>query len=336
VMPVSMPDVAQGCEATGCPNGMVCHAGACVTCMVGMACTPTNKCHAGLWSCTNGPECMDTGDPLPPGTSCGTSMVCNFGVCTACMAGGTCQPDNPCKTGTYSCSSGNRLCVEAGNKSRNVSCGAAQSCSNGTKVTAKTCDGAGKCTGGTSSSCAPYQCSGDDCASSCPANTCGSQCTVCKSTEWCDSGSCRARTKLGMGCSSSKECLSGNFCTDGVCCEKSSCPTCQSCANTTPGKCTNLARYQTDDESPGTCNGDSVCDGSGACKKGLLVKCPTASDSECASDYCAGVQVKVCGCGKLGGGCCPNQTTDGTALCQPGETYCCNAGTCDTSTLTCI
>jgi hypothetical protein len=77
------------CVATGNqPNGTLCGTG--VFCVMGFcdnegcghACTPANRCHTGIISCTTGTNiCQDTGASVPDGTNCGTDQTCKSGVC---------------------------------------------------------------------------------------------------------------------------------------------------------------------------------------------------------------------------------------------------------------
>src|SRR5438874_1180917 len=85
------PD-ARGPDGMGCGQGMVCASGACVACMSGQACTPTNPCHTGALDCSGSmPSCTDKGMNVAPGTSCGQDKVCGAtGTCDACVAGMSC------------------------------------------------------------------------------------------------------------------------------------------------------------------------------------------------------------------------------------------------------
>jgi hypothetical protein len=69
-------------NGTPCGSGNVCNNGVCSPCVQNAACTPTNPCHTGTLNCTGGtPVCNDTGNSVGNGTSCGTNLDCQSGVC---------------------------------------------------------------------------------------------------------------------------------------------------------------------------------------------------------------------------------------------------------------
>jgi hypothetical protein len=80
----------QVCTAMGpvdpgvsCGSNQVCDgAGACVACQGGVACTPTNTCHAGAISCATGsPVCTDTTVALADNVYCADDKLCTAGSC---------------------------------------------------------------------------------------------------------------------------------------------------------------------------------------------------------------------------------------------------------------
>jgi sugar lactone lactonase YvrE len=84
---------------------------ACRSCANGDPCRPANPCHTGRLRCTTtGSVCDDAGGLLDTGTSCGTDMVCNGGVCGVCHGGDSCQVG--CHIGAISCMSGAAMCQD--------------------------------------------------------------------------------------------------------------------------------------------------------------------------------------------------------------------------------
>ena len=127
------------------------------------------------------------------------------------MAGGSCQPSNPCKSGTYSCATGTRQCVEGGNKASGTTCGGSQACSNATETTADTCNGSGQCQTGETRSCGVYVCGGNQCRTNCDTAT------HCASGYYCGSGKkCVEQKQNGALCANNDECSS--FVCGGRCC----------------------------------------------------------------------------------------------------------------------
>ena len=108
-------------------------------------------------------------------------------------------------------------------------------------------------------------------------------------------------------CTVAAQCASG-FCVDGVCCDTACNGSCQGCAQTGKvGTCSPI-KDATDD----TCGGDSICDGSGACRKLLGKACVISSD--CASGNCVD---GVC-CGSTGCGTCQSCAIPGSeGTCTP-------------------
>ena len=132
-------------------------------------------------------------------------------------------------------------------------------------------------------------------------------------------------------CTVGAQCASG-FCVDGVCCDNACGGSCESCALTGKvGTCSPITNA-TDDG----CHGDSICDGSGACRKLLGRAC--VSPSECATGNCVdGVCCGSAACGPcqscampgLEGTCAvvAKFTDDGDSGCS-GERTCDGLGMC--------
>jgi hypothetical protein len=80
-------------DGTMCGTNLVCRSGACVSCIAGQACQPTNPCKNGLTSCMTGVQtCMESGNKTP-GTPCGAGQSCANGTLTLpamCTAAGAC------------------------------------------------------------------------------------------------------------------------------------------------------------------------------------------------------------------------------------------------------
>lgn len=85
-------------------------------CNSGAVCVPTNVCRTGNINCSasGGPTCVETTSNAPNGTACGQNQVCNAGVCSTCIAGGSCTSPDPCAVGVTSCTTGTPRCESAG------------------------------------------------------------------------------------------------------------------------------------------------------------------------------------------------------------------------------
>ncbi len=111
-------------NGAACGAGAVCNGGSCTTCVAGGACTPTNVCDLGVYSCATGAKvCVDAGaDGSKTGSACGASGTgtCAAGAC-ACPSGrqwtGTDCAACPAPTGST-------LYVDAAIGTDNACCGA--------------------------------------------------------------------------------------------------------------------------------------------------------------------------------------------------------------------
>jgi hypothetical protein len=112
-----------------------------------------------------------------PGVGCSVGGECAGGNCVDghCCASSTCPPCQGC-TGAAG------TCVADPYRSGQP-CGAPQSCSAGVMVTADSCNNAGTCVPGTSTTC-PYDCDGNRCAALAPIGT------TCTMSAQCASGIC--------------------------------------------------------------------------------------------------------------------------------------------------
>ena len=85
----------------------------------------------------------------------------------------------------------------------------------------------------------------------------------------------------GDVCTAGSQCDTG-FCVDGVCCDASSCGTCQSCNTaTSSGACAAV----TNAPDPPSCTGTQTCDDNGLCKLVVGQPCPDGN-SDCANGAC--------------------------------------------------
>jgi hypothetical protein len=159
---------------TACGAGHICDgAGTCVACTSGTACNtnPNAACFDGVTSCSTGMQtCVDAAQK-PPGTTCGSSLVCSAsGTCVACMVGSGYCEQNPtfCVNGTFSTCSP-PTCVDRTTglpqirfKPQGTSC----------DDFGDVCDGAG--------SCGQFQCVGQPDGTCCSTTVGTSGCGVCQ------------------------------------------------------------------------------------------------------------------------------------------------------------
>ena len=96
-----------------------------------------------------------------------------------------------------------------------------------------------------------------------------------------DTAPARGALAGGAPCTGSDQCASG-ACTDGHCCIQD-CTECQACTGA-GGTCRATPAGQGDDNPPGACGGNRVCDGRGWCK--LRVGEPCGDDDSCVNGYC--------------------------------------------------
>ncbi|MBE2253938.1 MAG: hypothetical protein IAE78_30700, partial [Myxococcus sp.] len=191
---------------------------------------PNSACQNGVIDCSSGSGVCVNGTNKMNGTAC-TGGVCNVGMCTPCVAGASCTPANPCKTGNIVCSSGTPVCAETGNTATGSACpggvcntGSCVACSAGTACTGNptqcktgviSCSSGGPvCVDGANA--ADYTaCTGGRCVS-------GSCCTGCTtSTPTCAPGdfSVSACGTGGVACRVCPSCPRGRIrtCDFGVC-----------------------------------------------------------------------------------------------------------------------
>jgi hypothetical protein len=135
-----------------------------------------------------------------------------------------------------------------------------------------------------------------------------------------------AKVVNGEACGCNGDCQSG-FCVDGVCCDGACTDTCKACnVQGNMGTCTFVPAGLAPRAAPvpicpksdvGTCGGDGMCDGQGACRK-----------------YVRGT---VCKGGMCDGAAVTNiQTCDGAGTCGPGDAKVCVPFSCDTNKQDCF
>jgi hypothetical protein len=181
------------CGATACRNR--CNNDS--HCASGSTCQTNNRCTA--------PK-KQNGDACGAGTECLTGF-CAQGVCCNAPCAGTCEacnltatlgtctkvpdgqdPLNQCAADTGNACGADGMCNGAGAcrmPANGTSCGA-PSCTGGTAMSGRTCDGAGVCRSATSTSCGKFQCDGGAavCRTSCSSDA------ECVGPSICSGGSC--------------------------------------------------------------------------------------------------------------------------------------------------
>ncbi len=283
--------------------------------------------------------------PVPLGSACTKNADCFSGFCAdgvccneACT--GTCRACTAAKKGSGA--DGTCGFVAAATDPKK-SC-TQQSCSGGVLTKAKTCDGAGACTGGGTLACAPYACAGTACATSCSTDA------SCAPGHYCNGTACVPTLAIASACSRDRMCASGH-CADGVCCDTACTGTCRACTAAKKGAgadgvCGVVAdgadpdaECSADSAYPVSCRSDGTCDGAGACR--VYAKAGTA----CGATTCAGGSVtgKVCNgggtcessavpcapylCDATGGGCTTSCASDDDCA---ADAFCTTASTCAT------
>jgi len=88
---------------------------------------------------------------------------------------------------------------------------------------------------------------------------------------------------LGRSCATGADSIDGASCVDGVCCNVARCDACETCAGTSPGRCTPV--LNTEDVDSCAARDGRSCDNLGVCKTGLGV--PATNVDDCASGFLA-------------------------------------------------
>jgi hypothetical protein len=313
------------CKATcasdaDCAAPAVCANGSCGLKGRGQTCAGADECGSGF--CAQGVCC----DSACNGTCRSCALQSSLGTCSNVPDGGK-DPMNRClDQGASSCATdgtcdglGSCRLYDAGTPCMPATCPSGSS----TWTLTRTCDGQGTCKAATTQPCAPYMCNG--------LSACKAACTVdadCMAPSICDqqTNQCGNKRRLGQTCNATSDCLTGNYCVDGVCCASSSCGLCQTCST---GTCANVGSGKVEPHggcaaSP-PCGNTGNCNGAGACEQASAsVACGTASctgstytplshctgTGACATPVTSGCSPYVCG----GGVCLVNCNTDGDCV----------------------
>lgn len=340
-------------NGTTCGSNQVCNGGACTTCASGDACTtqPDTLCHLGVHDCSTGTQQCINGAAVPNGTSCGSNMVCNGGVCTSCTAGQACtgQPDPLCHAGTTSCATGTSVCVNGTALANGTVCGTNMVCNAGV---CSACTAGLSCTGQPDPLCHAGTTSCASGTSVCANGAALANGTACGSNQVCNAGACTTCASgdacttqpdtlchLGMhDCSTgTQQCINGAALANGTSCGTSQVCNAGSCVGCVAGDaCTTqpdvLCHLGVHDCSTGTqqcidganrpdgtsCGTDQVCN-SGSC-----VSCAAGGSCSTQPDTLCHVGVYDCSTGT-------QQCSNGPA--RPDGTSCgagqgCSAGSC--------
>ncbi|MEZ4369393.1 MAG: DNRLRE domain-containing protein [Polyangiaceae bacterium] len=280
------------CDATAWCNGTTC-----VTKYPnGNACTETRQCQSGL--CVDGVCCnqacggqCEACDNTGSVGSCTPTSGAPHGARTACAGDGT-----ACNG---VCDGSNRTqCALPGGS---VECRPA-SCSAGQQTLQTFCVGSGACPAETLQPCAPYQCGGTGCLTTCTVDT------QCQLGFRCDAGSCVPAKTNGEACTGNTECASG-YCVDGFCCNSACNGQCEACnLSGSEGACSPATGAPVGNR-PSCADDGSVCGGS--CNGVARTACAyPGSSTECRAASCAtGTGTATLNAGCNGAGACPGVQT---------------------------
>ncbi|HEY7372063.1 MAG TPA: hypothetical protein VIF57_07770, partial [Polyangia bacterium] len=328
-------------DTAGCSSAQICDTNKGAPCKVGRI-----VCGA------DGPSCED-GVNAKDGTSCGTSMLCFNGVCSACMAGLACETNSDgCRHGITVCDPVG--CMNAAAKNPGETCGTGQVCS-----AAGTCipcaEGAAcstnpgnPCKKGTiACSSGSPQCNDD--ASAPDGLSCGTDkvckagaCTTCAAGTVCTTnpgGACKLGVvTCGMGtatsgCADGDNVGAGAACGSNMVCNgNGQCVACEAgkACSMNPGApcktgvvdCTMGAPRCLDSGSTAagtTCGSNQVCNGSGTCVSCTAGTACTTNPSICKNGITActtGAQACIDGTPKSNTTMCTGgQLCDGNGFC---------------------
>jgi hypothetical protein len=304
------------CTSTAnCVSPNVCNGNSCGKKLNGAPCSAGTECASNV--CAQGVCCA---------TTCNASCKsCNLGASTGTctnVATGTLDPKGIClDQGAASCGTNGRCAAgqcqryAAGVKCKDATCPAGTTNFTGQS----TCDGAGKCTTPTTTSCFPFTCGVAACKNTCTANA------DCSGNNVCINGSCGLRSP-GSPCNVGTECTTGVCSAEKVCCDTACNGPCVSCKlPATNGKCSPIAAGNTDPtgqcmvSAPATCGNDGKCNGAGACTKYPAntpcapASCPAGQATRTLGKTCNGA-----GACSVGGGAqaCAPFTCDGAQACR--------------------
>jgi hypothetical protein len=300
-----------------CATPAVCIMGSCGLKGLGKTCADGTECLSKF--CAQGVCCNSACN----GSCQSCALATSLGTCSSVPTGGV-DPQGTCQNkGAPSCDTdglcdGQGACrlYAAGTQCEKSACPMGTS----TLTPAKTCDGLGNCKAAPAIACAPYMCNAANAA-------CNAACTSdadCLAPNICDpkTNLCGDKKRLGQPCAATTECLTGDFCVDGVCCGSPSCATCQACNVVgSAGACANVTSGAAEPHGKCTaappCGNTGACDGAGACQQ-------ESASTSCGTASCTGTTATpVSHC--TGMGMC---ATPATMSCSP---YVCGASACLTT-----
>jgi hypothetical protein len=318
-----------------CASPAICIAGSCGLKGLGKTCADGSECLSKF--CAQGVCCNSACN----GSCQSCALQTSLGTCSNVPSGaadpqGTCQNKGPASCDTDGFCDGKGACrlYAGGTQCAKPSCPTGGS----TLTPARTCDGVGNCAAAATIPCAPFLCNGSTNAA------CNAACLSdadCLTPNICDlkTNLCGDKKRRGQPCNSTNDCLTGDFCVDGVCCGTSSCGTCQAC--NVVGKAGTCSNVGSGDAEPHTrctpqppCGNTGNCDGAGSCEQASAgVSCGAAScsvstftpishctgDGACATAMTSSCSPYVCGTNACkitcagDGDCLPPFTCQGAA-----------------------
>jgi MYXO-CTERM domain-containing protein len=319
-------DGAGSCQLMGsqrCQDGYACVGFACLTRCSGDAdCLATHHCESNVCvrdlplgaPCTESGRCQS--NYCVDGVCCESACDSECEACEASKKGfgadGICEPvtadtdpDDECAAGTDACSA-DGLCDGAGAcrefAKPTTPCGAT-TCTGGA-ASGSLCDGAGVC-GTNTANCAPYDCNGNACGTTCTADA------DCASGAFCTSAStCAPKKENGASCEEGAECVTG-LCVDAFCCEGVCGDQCVACdVEGSRGTCTGVTGAPHGSR-PACADDGQGC--AGFCDGQILDACVyPADDTACGTSSCDNGEATYFACNSAGA--CMAQAPE---LCSP-------------------
>lgn len=314
-------DYASECAPGSCSGSSSC----------GTSCSQDSHCDGTAWC--NGTTCITK---YPNGNACSETRQCQSGICVdgvccdgAC--GGQCEAcDNVGSVGTCTPTSGaphgaRPVCSGDGTACNGVCDGSSRtqcalpggsvecrpaSCSAGQETAQTFCVGNGSCPAATVNACAPYQCGGTGCLSSCTVDT------QCQLGYRCEVGACVPARPNGEACTANTECASG-YCIDGFCCNSACNGQCEACnVSGSEGSCSAVTGAPVGSR-PSCADDGTACGGS--CNGVARTACAyPSSTTQCRAASCE----TTSGTATLAAGC------NGAGACPPLQTLSCPSGMC--------
>jgi len=293
-------------------------------------------------ACTAGDECISGHCPASDGVCC--VAACDA-ECVACVESKTGAPDGTCGAITANTDPDNECAAEAASTcgANGTGCNGDASaprcnlyddttvcadgtCTTGSAMGERYCNGAGTCNTAVTTDCAPYGCNsaGTACLTSCSGTG------DCDASSYCDgTGACVPKHADGATCANGDECISSH-CADDLCCNRICDATCEACSadktGGTDGVCSAVAA-DTDPDTECTAMDPTTCgvDGTGCNGDGANPGCNLYdSTTVCSSASCAAGMITSQG------------LCDGTGACSSGATTPCDPYQCDAAGTGCL